>query len=126
MKLNILIQGGALVSAGLALGSFTFAQETSPQGYPLPGVKPSTPPKFDPNAKVAEVPPENFRAQFRPGLQIPHSFSLEDQLETYRKAPVDTQRPMLELGRELFREGPLKTYPNLMGGWDRSIELVPC
>ncbi len=115
MKLNILIQSGALFTASFALASFSFAQETSPQGYPLPGVKPSTPPKFDPNAKAIEVPPENFRAQFRPGLQIPHSFSLEDQLETYRKSPVDTQRPMLELGRELFREGPLKTYPNWMG-----------
>ncbi len=115
MKLNIFIHSGALVTASFALGAFGFAQDTSPQGYPLPGVKPSTPPTFDPNAKAVEVPPENFRAQFGPGLNIPQTFSLQDQLETYRKSPVDTQRPMLEFGRELFREGPLRNYPNLMG-----------
>jgi hypothetical protein len=86
------------------------------QSFPQPTVKPIDPPRIDPSAKfIDHGSNEEFRKQFRIGLVIPQTFSLEDQLATYQKLPVDTQRPMLELGRELFREGPLQRERNLLG-----------
>ncbi len=60
-------------------------------------------PRMDPRAR--RVPYD--QAAFNPDPVYPEGFSYEEQLRTYAKAPVKTQRPLLELGREMYVEGAL-------------------
>ncbi|MCC7012481.1 MAG: hypothetical protein IT454_07975 [Planctomycetes bacterium] len=80
---------------------------------PQPEVKHHEPPRVDGGATVVEVP--DFRGQFGPDRQPQGGFSLQDQLETYRKAPVATQEPFYLWGREMYASGPLREYPNVFG-----------
>lgn len=72
------------------------------------GATPSEDPAYkasgmDPRARKVPHDPEVFR----PDPVYPEGFSLDEQLRTYAKAPVKTQRPLLELGREMYVEGAL-------------------
>ncbi|MBI3881736.1 MAG: hypothetical protein HY301_16930 [Verrucomicrobia bacterium] len=54
---------------------------------------------------------------FRPDPAYPDSaYSAEAQLQIYGdKRAVPTTRPLIELGRELYREGPFQQAPTLLG-----------
>lgn len=134
------IRGSVAFGAGLALVGVAAAQDEAKPENPQPQTKPITPPKVDPAATMLEpVPVDQFRKQFRHGLQIAQTFSLEDQLLTYHKDYVFRDRPFMHwfgdsdydsplgwdsvlsarpianLGRQMYKEGPLEDYPPLFG-----------
>lgn len=112
--------------AGLALlpvafPTFTLAQQPEPKSE-------HAAPAHDPAAAPAEYDP----SAFRPDPAYGSTWDPAQQEDIYGgKVPVRTQRPLLELGRELYREGPLqpgrswlfgdenRLYPHLMvyGDW---------
>jgi len=85
-------------------------------------------PEHDPAAQLVEY----DRSRFRGDPAYDETWDAAQQQDIYGgKSPVNTQRPLLELGRELYREGPFQpgrsflfgetnlVYPHLMvyGDW---------
>ncbi|HTF90291.1 MAG TPA: hypothetical protein VK843_17885, partial [Planctomycetota bacterium] len=114
MKLATLARGGAAILAGLTLAGAAGAQDEQ-KPNPQPQVKPIAPPTVDPAATIVELPNDEFRKQFRLWPQFPDSFSLQNQLLTYRKEPVFRERPILNFWRKMYAEGPLDTPASFFG-----------
>ena len=56
------------------------------------------------------------RGSFRPDPSYEDTFDTEEQLDIYGgKEKVSTQRPLLEVGRPLYRSGPFREGVNLVG-----------
>ncbi len=60
--------------------------------------------EMDPNVRMVEHDSSLFGAN----PDFGDTWDIRDQEETYAKSPITTQRPLLELGRPLYSEGPLK------------------
>lgn len=60
--------------------------------------------QMDSNARMVE----HDSGLFLPDPDFGDTWDIGDQKETYAKSPVVTQRPLLELGRELYSEGPFQ------------------
>jgi hypothetical protein len=105
----------ALVAQALALaGGAPSAQDDHPPG------EQHHEPDHDPAARV--VPYE--KSFFRPDPAYQETWDAAEQERIYGgKRPVRTQRPLLELGRELFREGPFQPGRSFLFG-DRN-QLYP-
>lgn len=101
------------------------AAPAKPAATATPQVSPETPPaalheKLPPQVSPGVRMVEYDRAAFRPDPQYAATFSHQQQIDTYgAKSAVTTQRPLLEWGRELYLEGPLRPGTNVIGSKNR-------
>lgn len=125
---RVVFNFAALVFASAGLTTGAFAQSVPPE--PAKPTEPAQTPVEQPGASAPQahgdkLPPQVSpgaqlipyeRASFRPDPHYEQTFSHQQQIDTYgAKSAVTTQRPLLELGRELYREGPLQAGVNVIG-----------
>ncbi len=110
---TLLVLGAARASAQDA--STPPKNETPPAQTQNPPVKPETP-KADDHAQDSRARPTTLDKKFfRPDPTFKETFSYEEQKQTYDKAAVKTQRPLIELGREMYVDGPLSAGHDWFG-----------
>jgi hypothetical protein len=112
-------RSGVVVSVG-ALAGITGARPQDHEWAPPHTIPTPKPPIIDAAARKVELPHDAFRQQFGPDRPPTGEFSLADQLETYKKWPIETQQPFYLWGREMYASGPLRDYPNFMGDMNPS------
>lgn len=103
-----------LVTGRVVLATFLIGQTLAPSAWA------AGPAKMDPAAKATKYDPDAFRPD--PNYKN-QGYSAGEQLRIYGgKKAVDTPRPLIELGREIYRSGPLQSSGTLFGALNPQIQ----